>query len=463
MHDCSDFSRALDLGLAGDFHTTAAEATPAQLHAALAKAVLASVSPAWRKSQRLHENARRACYFSAEFLVGRAVYNNLLCLGMTGEAEQLLAARGVDLGVLEEIEDAALGNGGLGRLAACFLDSAATMNLPLDGYGIRYRYGLFRQTIENGFQREQVDDWTRQGDPWSLRCESEAVPVVFFDQTVTAVPYDMPIFGYGTQHVSTLRLWQAEPAVPFDFALFNEQKYAEALADADRAEDISRILYPNDTTPAGKRLRLKQQYFFCCASLQDILRAQKRAHGNDLTRLGDFVSIQLNDTHPVVSIPELLRLLIDVEGMTFDAAFAIARQVFCYTNHTIMSEALEKWDLELMRAVLPRIAELIAEIDARLGAELETRGVPAETARRMRIVQDGRIHMAYLAVYASRAVNGVAQLHTEILTGSLLRDWYALWPERFQNKTNGVTQRRWLALCNPELSALLTRRLGDNG
>ncbi|MBS5281782.1 MAG: glycogen/starch/alpha-glucan phosphorylase, partial [Butyricicoccus pullicaecorum] len=345
--------------------------------------------------------------------------------------------------------------------AACFLDSAATLNLPLDGYGIRYKYGLFKQKIEGGFQKEEADDWTRYGDPWSLRREDEAVRVEFADQTIVAVPYDMPIIGYNTSNIGTLRLWQAEPVQAFDFNLFNAQQYDAAVAERNRAEDISRVLYPNDSTDDGKILRLKQQYFFCSASLQDIIRKYKKTYGNDFSHFAEMNAIQLNDTHPVISIPELIRLLTDGEGLSFDYALDICKQVFSYTNHTILAEALEKWSQHLMERTIPRVFHIIVMLDQYLGGELHQKGITGDKEYSMHILQHGTVHMAYMAIYCSRYINGVAQLHTEILKNDVLRDWYQIYPEKFQNKTNGITQRRWLALCNPELSDLLTRLLGN--
>ncbi len=429
-----------------------------QLHDALAETVMAEIAPAVKKSMEQHLSGRRACYFSAEFLVGRAVYNNLLCLGIADQVKEQL---GEDYDRLEEIEDAALGNGGLGRLAACFLDSAATLGLPLDGYGIRYKYGLFRQTIEDGKQCEYADNWTRFGDPWSKRCDKDRVTVRFADQTVYAVPYDMPIIGAKTDHISNLRLWQAEPINDFDFQLFNRQKYDQCCREKIMAENISRVLYPNDDTEDGKILRLKQQYFFCSASLQDIVKKHKERHGS-LSGLGDMVAVQLNDTHPVISIPELIRLLTG-EGMTFDEALGIAKKVFAYTNHTVMQEALEKWDEKLVRRTLPEIYDIIIMINERLIEELYRKGVDKKKADRMKILSDGMIKMANMAVYCGFCTNGVAEIHTEILKTDLLKDWYGLYPEKFRNETNGITQRRWLALCNRELSELITELLGDDG
>lgn len=447
--------------LKSDYHTTPDKAKPEQLHMAVSKAVMAEIADRWQASAAEHQKGRHAYYFSAEFLMGRMIYNNLLCLGMTREVGELLEESGASLDEFEDVEDCALGNGGLGRLAACFLDSAATLDLPLDGYGIRYKYGLFKQKIQGGFQLEEADDWTRYGDPWGLRREDQQVIVHFADQTIVAVPYDMPIIGYGTKNIGTLRLWQAEAEKPFDFNLFNEQQYDKSVAAANRAEDISRVLYPNDSTDAGKILRLKQQYFFCSASLQDIIRKYKLVYGNDFSHFAEMNAIQLNDTHPVISIPELIRLLTDLEGMSFDDALAICKQVFSYTNHTILAEALEKWSQHLMIATIPRVYDIIVKIDEAFGRELAVKGVSGDKAKTMRIIQHETVHMAFMAIFASRYVNGVAQLHTEILKNDVLKDWYAIYPERFQNKTNGITQRRWLALCNPELSGLLTELLGS--
>lgn len=452
---------AIELYLKSEFQTTPAKAAPYQLHTAVSHALMADIADRWLASDKKHQDARHAYYFSAEFLMGRMIYNNLLCLGMTEEVSQLLEKNGASLESFEEIEDCALGNGGLGRLAACFLDSAATLNLPLDGYGIRYKYGLFKQKIEGGFQKEEADDWTRYGDPWSLRREDESVRVEFADQTIVAVPYDMPIIGYETDNIGTLRLWQAEPVQAFDFNLFNAQQYDAAVSECNRAEDISRVLYPNDSTDDGKILRLKQQYFFCSASLQDIIRKYKKTYGNDFSHFAEMNAIQLNDTHPVISIPELIRLLTDMEGLPFDEALAICKQVFSYTNHTILAEALEKWSQHLMERTIPRVFHIIVKLDQYLGGELHQKGIAGDKEYSMRILQHGTVHMAYMAIYCSRYVNGVAQLHTEILKNDVLRDWYQIYPERFQNKTNGITQRRWLALCNPGLSALLTRLLGS--
>lgn len=434
--------------------------TPQEIHNALGNAVMEYASENWQKSKNAHLNSRRACYFSMEFLVGRAVFNNLLCLGIYDETEAVLNEMGKSLSELEEIEDAALGNGGLGRLAACFLDSAASLDLPLDGYGIRYKYGLFKQGIENGFQTETADNWTKYGDPWSVRHDEETVEVKFNGQTVKAVPYDMPIFGCKTNHVSTLRLWQSEAVNEFDFNLFNQQKYTEASLEKNSAEDISRVLYPNDDTREGKKLRLKQQYFFCSASLQDITKKHFDRFGS-LDNISDSITIQLNDTHPVISIPEFIRILVN-SGMDFEKAFAITKKVFNYTNHTVMPEALEKWECGLVEELLPEVYSIILQINEKLIAEMFAKEKTSEEIEKIKIVRNGLVNMADMAVYCSSYVNGVAEIHTEILKDTVLADWYKLYPERFQNKTNGITQRRWLALCNKELSDLITELLGSD-
>ena len=434
--------------------------TPQELHTALGNAVMEYAAENWEKSRNAHLQSRRACYFSMEFLVGRAVFNNILCLGLYDDVQAVFSEMGKNLSDLEEIEDAALGNGGLGRLAACFLDSAASLDLPLDGYGIRYKYGLFKQGIEDGFQTETADNWTKYGDPWSVRNEDDAVEVKFNGQTVMAVPYDMPIFGCKTKHISTLRLWQSEAINEFDFALFNQQKYTEASLEKNSAEDISRVLYPNDDTREGKKLRLKQQYFFCSASLQDITKKHLERFGT-LENIADSITIQLNDTHPVISIPEFIRIMMN-NGMNFEKAFSIAVKVFNYTNHTVMPEALEKWDCGLVEELLPEVYAIILQINEKLIAQMYEKGKTPEEIAKIKIVRNGLVNMADMAVYCSSYVNGVAEIHTEILKDTVLADWYKIYPERFQNKTNGITQRRWLALCNRPLSAFITELLGKD-
>ncbi|HKM33008.1 MAG TPA: glycogen/starch/alpha-glucan phosphorylase [Oscillospiraceae bacterium] len=449
--------------LLADYHYEIESAAPHALHVALSKAIMESIAPTWLKSEATHSSSKRAYYLSAEFLVGRAIYNNLLALGLTDEVNTALKQHGTDLNALEDIEDAALGNGGLGRLAACFLDSAATQNVPLDGYGIRYKYGLFEQKFVDGFQVEEADNWTVHGDPWSIRKEDESVTVKFAKQSVCAVPYDMPIIGYGGKNINTLRLWQSEPLEDFDFNTFNDQKYDASVREKNRAEDISRVLYPNDNNNPGKALRIKQQYFFCSASIQDILRRHIAKHGTTFNNLSSLYAIQLNDTHPTIAICELIRILCDDYAVDFEKAFSIAQKAFNYTNHTVMAEAMEKWDTRLYKRLLPRVFYYIEKVSQRQIDEFSALGGNfAANLEKCKIINGKAVHMANLAIYGTSAVNGVAQLHTEILIRDTLKHWYDLYPERFQNKTNGITQRRWLALCNPELSALITRLIGSD-
>ena len=439
------------------------EANTWQLHDALSSSVMEAIGPSWMKHSGEKDRGRKAAYLSAEFLVGRAVQNNLLNLGISEKLQKELSKKGTDLNILEDVEDAALGNGGLGRLAACFMESGATMGLPLDGYGIRYRYGLFRQKLEDGFQKEEADDWAKHGDPWSVRRDEDTVRVDFADYSVLAVPYDMPIIGYGGKNISTLRLWQSEPLTEFDFAKFNDQQYDLAVQAKNRAEDISRVLYPNDDALEGKKLRFRQQYFFSSAALADMVRIFKREHGSDLSKFADYNAVQLNDTHPVIAIPELIRILTDEEGMGFAQALEISRKTFAYTNHTIMPEALEKWDARLIKSLVPRVYEIIEMIHAAFEQEklelIRQDKISKALAHRTKIIRNRTVHMAHLAIYGGSYVNGVAAIHTEIIKHDTLRDWYQLYPEKFQNKTNGITQRRWLALCNRELSDMISRKL----
>ena len=439
------------------------EANTWQLHDALSSAVMEAIGPSWMKHSGEKDRGRKAAYLSAEFLVGRAVQNNLLNLGISEKLQKELSKKGTDLNILEDVEDAALGNGGLGRLAACFMESGATMGLPLDGYGIRYRYGLFRQKLEDGFQKEEADDWAKHGDPWSVRRDEDTVRVDFADYSVLAVPYDMPIIGYGGKNISTLRLWQSEPLTEFDFAKFNDQQYDLAVQAKNRAEDISRVLYPNDDALEGKKLRFRQQYFFSSAALADMVRIFKREHGSDLSKFADYNAVQLNDTHPVIAIPELIRILTDEEGMGFAQALEISRKTFAYTNHTIMPEALEKWDARLIKSLVPRVYEIIEMIHAAFEQEklelIRQDKISKALAHRTKIIRNRTVHMAHLAIYGGSYVNGVAAIHTEIIKHDTLRDWYQLYPEKFQNKTNGITQRRWLALCNRELSDMISHKL----
>ena len=420
-----------------------------ELYTAVSKAGVGHVARKWCHPKK----GKRAAYFSAEFLIGRMVYSNLLNAGLYDRFERLMQDNGVSPDVFESIGDAALGNGGLGRLAACYLDSAASCSIALDGYGIRYRYGLFRQSFENGFQRESADDWLRFSDPWSTRREIEAVNVIFKGETVRAVPYDMPIIGYGGKTVNNLRLWQAESDEPFDFELFDKQKYAQASATRVKAERISDVLYPNDSTDEGKKLRLKQEYFLVSASLQDML---KKCSGEPFDK---HHTIQLNDTHPVLAIPELIRLLIK-QGDKFDDAFETARRTFSYTNHTVMPEALEKWSEKLLNAVVPQLLPILRRIQKKLERELVEKGV-ADFSK-FNILENKTVHMARLAIFVSGRVNGVAAIHTDILKNDLFVHWNSVYPDRFVNITNGITQRRWLALANRELTELIAQKIGDS-
>mgnify|MGYP005850439269 FL=1 len=451
-YNCTNILKWTEAQLKYTYDVTLQEATPQELHEALGEAVMMAISDNWSSSKKARLQQRKAYYFSAEYLIGRLVYSNLYNLGILDEMKQLFAAQGVDLAVLEEIEDAALGNGGLGRLAACFLDSAASCDIPLSGYGLRYKFGLFKQSFdEQGSQKENADDWTKFGDPWSYRRYNHTVKVKFPEHTVLAVPYDVPVIGYDTHNINTLRLWQCEAEEELDFSAFNDQDYLRALDQKNKAEDITRVLYPNDSTWEGKRLRIKQQYVLSSASLQDMLRTFKTAHGNDLSRFADYYAVQLNDTHPAMSIPELIRLLME-EGMDFDQSFSIAQRTFSYTNHTVMSEALEKWPLDLLGSVVPEIVDIIRRIDEKLQREHPG----------LFIIKDNTAHMANLSVYVSSYVNGVAEIHSQILKDDLFHDWYQVYPDRFQNKTNGVTPRRWMGLCNPELTQMLKYRIGGD-
>ena len=442
-----------DLGEAKDF----------EIYRALGQAVMENIADNWYDTGKLYEKQKQAFYLSAEFLMGRALGNNLINLGMLKEVQELFDELGIDYNKVEDAEeDSALGNGGLGRLAACFLDSLATLNLPGKGYGIRYRNGIFNQEFRDGYQIEKPETWLKYGDVWSVMRPDDEVIVTFGDGSVRAVPYDMPIIGYGTNNINTLRLWEAHSLVDLDLGKFNQQDYLHATQQKTLAEDISRVLYPNDSTDEGKKLRLKQQYFFVSASLQDIVKRYKKVHGNDFDKFAEFTAIQLNDTHPVIAIPELMRIFIDIEGISWEKAWSIVEKTFAYTNHTILAEALEKWWVGLYEQVVPRVYQITQGIDNQLRELLEQK-FPGDKARqdRMRIINGNMIHMAWLAIYGSHKVNGVAALHTEILKNKELKDWYELYPEKFLNKTNGITQRRWLLQSNPQLASLITELIGD--
>ncbi len=477
------FKEHIRLRLKRRYGKEISEATPHDIYDAVSAAAMEYVLDNWMATRKAFDAApgKQMFYLSAEFLMGRALGNNLINLGCLKEVKEVLDEIGFDYNLIEDQEpDAGLGNGGLGRLAACFLDSLATLDLPGHGYGIRYRYGMFEQKIEQGRQVEVPDNWLEHRDPWTIKRSDLAVIVKFggrvvasmgpdgrerYDvadaETVRAMPYDMPIIGFGTKTVNTLRLWEAHSTNGFDLQLFNDMHYHRAVEKVNQAEDLTRVLYPNDSGPSGKALRLKQQYFFVSASLQDILRNFKRRQGTDFAQLGDFAVVQLNDTHPVVAIPELMRLLMDEEGLGWDAAWTIVTKVFAYTNHTIMAEALEKWPIDLFAATLPRVYNIVEEIDRR-HQELLRAAYPEdwEKRRRMSVVVDGMVHMARLAIIGSFSVNGVAALHTEILKKRELRDWHEWRPEIFNNKTNGVTQRRWLLSANPRLAGLITEAVG---
>jgi len=460
-YDCLNILKWTEAQLKYTYDVSLQDATPQELHEALGEAVMMAISDNWNHSKRTRMHDRKAYYISAEYLIGRLVYSNLYNLGILDEMKKLFAERGVDLAILEDIEDDALGNGGLGRLAACFLDSAASCNIPLSGYGLRYKFGLFKQRFDtNGSQVENADDWTKFGDPWSYRRYNHTVKVKFPEHTVLAVPYDVPVIGYGTNNVGTLRLWQCEAEEELDFNAFNDQDYLRALNAKNKAEDITRVLYPNDSTWEGKRLRLKQQYVLSSASLQDMLRTYKIAHGSDLSRFGEFYAVQLNDTHPAMSIPELIRLLMN-EGMSFDDAFRVAQKTFSYTNHTVLGEALEKWPLNLMRSVVPEIADIICRIDHKMRTEIPM-DFQERRNKKLFIVDEDIVHMANLSIYVGSYVNGVAEIHSQILKDDCFKEWYRVFPERFQNKTNGITPRRWVGLCNPELSKMIREKVGGD-
>ncbi|MFQ6370139.1 glycogen/starch/alpha-glucan phosphorylase [Shewanella sp. YIC-542] len=454
---------------------------------ALALSVKEQLLDNWRntRKQDLQQGKKHVAYLSLEFLMGRTLGNALLNMQLTQECRQLLQEYAVSLETLEQQEhDAGLGNGGLGRLAACFLDSCATLDLNVTGYGIRYEYGMFLQKIVDGYQVEQPDRWLRDGNPWEVRVPQHNVTVQFFGHTqsyvdskgrrhmlwcdtqdVMAVAYDVPIPGYGNGRVNTLRLWKAEATNEFDLAEFNQGDYTEAVAAKNQAEQITMVLYPNDSSENGKELRLRQQYFLSSASLQDLLRQWVQQHGMDFSEFPRYNAIQLNDTHPAIAVPELMRLLVDVYELEWDAAWHIVSNCMAYTNHTLLPEALERWPVRMLAHMLPRILDIIYEINARYLDEVAHRW-PGDVAklRQMSIIEEGdepAVRMAYLAIVASYSVNGVAALHTQLLTTGLFRDFHELWPAKFNNRTNGVTPRRWLAYCNPRLTALISSRLGD--
>ena len=439
-----------------------------------------------RTNQTVQANdSRRVCYLSLEFLMGRLLRNALLSLGLDGEATEAMNELGLKMEDLAGAErDAGLGNGGLGRLAACFLDSCATLKLPVTGYGIRYRYGMFHQKIQDGYQLEEPDSWLRDGYPWEIERPELVVKVPFGGRSehyidldgvgrfrwvdtrdVLAIPFDVPIPGYRNEVVNTLRLWSAAATDEFNLGEFNAGSYTTAVAAKNEAENITMVLYPNDATEHGQELRLRQQYFLASASLQDAIRLWRHSHGDDFSEFADKHCFQLNDTHPAVSVAELMRLLLDECKLGWDEAWDITSKTMAYTNHTLLPEALERWSVDMFRRLLPRVLEIIYEINARFVAEVSRRW-PGDNDRlaRMSLIEEGHepmIRMAYLALIGSFSVNGVAALHSRLLREGLFRDFSELWPHKFNNKTNGVTQRRWLAACNPSLSALINAQLGD--
>jgi starch phosphorylase len=481
--DKESFKASLSARLKRQYGKDISQATKHDLFDAVSASAMEIVLENWMKTRNAYykHQGRRVYYLSAEFLMGRALSNNLINAGIMDGVKEVLKELNIDYNVVEDEEpDAGLGNGGLGRLAACFLDSLATLDYPGHGYGIRYQYGMFEQHIENGCQVEYPDNWLKHRDPWEIKRSDLAVTVKFggnvvchrgpngtsrFEvenaEEVLATPYDMPIVGYDTNTVNTLRLWQASSQDGFDLQLFNQMEYLRAVEKQNSAENISRVLYPNDNGPSGKALRLKQQYFFSSASLQDLMNHFISDHGKDFQKFPDYQVIQLNDTHPVVAIPELMRLLMDEHGLGWEEAWSIVKRTFAYTNHTILAEALEKWPISIFQSLLPRIYQIVEEINRRFTIELREK-YPNDYAKqnRMSIIQNGMIHMAWLAIHGSFSVNGVAALHTEILKTQELADWYGLYPEKFNNKTNGITQRRWLLCANPKLSAFITERIG---
>ncbi|KDE68416.1 glycogen/starch/alpha-glucan phosphorylase [Fusobacterium necrophorum] len=445
------------------FGTTLEEASSFEIYQALGDTIMEKIAKDWYDTKKKYEREKQAFYLSSEFLMGRAMGNNLINLGIQEEVIALLKELGIDYNqVEEEEEDAALGNGGLGRLAACFMDSLATLSLPGQGYSIRYKNGIFNQYLRDGYQVEKPETWLRYGDVWSVARPEDEVIVNFGNTSVRALPYDMPIIGYGTKNINTLRLWEAHAIQDLDLGIFNQQDYLHATQEKTLAEDISRVLYPNDSTDEGKKLRLRQQYFFVSASLQDIMKKFKKIHGREFEKIPEYIAIQLNDTHPVIAIPELMRLLVDIEGVKWEEAWEIVKKTFSYTNHTILAEALEKWWIGLYQEVVPRIFQITEGIHNQFRAEL-SQLYPNDMGKqnRMSIIQGNMIHMAWLAIYGSHKVNGVAELHTEILKGRELRDWYELYPDKFLNKTNGITQRRWLLKSNPQLASYITELIGD--
>lgn len=461
--------------------------SPHYAYEALSMAINDRMIERWKNTAKTYQDqhCKRAYYLSMEFLMGRSLSNAMLNLGVTDIVSKAMYDLGLDLEELEEVEaDAGLGNGGLGRLAACFIDSCATLQLPVTGYGLRYEYGMFSQSIAHGEQIENPDHWLKNGHVWEIERPEESQRIKFGGHTefyideqghekrcwvethdIIAVPYDTPIPGYQNGTVNTLRLWKATATEVFDLQEFNAGDYAESVASKNNAENITMVLYPNDANENGKALRLQQQYLLASASLQDIIAHWVRYHGSDFTHFAEKNCFQLNDTHPSIAVAELMRLLMDHHDLGWKQAWKITTQTMAYTNHTLLPEALERWSVGLMQHLLPRLMEIIFEINAHFMAEVSTHW-PGDSDKmaRLSIIEEGHekyVRMAYLAIVGSYSVNGVAALHSQLLQQGLFKDFYALWPQKFNNKTNGVTPRRWLAACNPELAELITQTIGE--
>jgi starch phosphorylase len=457
------------------------------VYEALSMVISDRLTERWKKTYNTYkkEDCKKAYYLSMEFLMGRTLSNAMLNLGITDNVSQAMYDLGLDIEELIDAEpDAGLGNGGLGRLAACFIDSCATLQLPVTGYGLRYEYGMFSQAIVNGEQIEEPDHWLRNGNIWEIERLEYKQRIKFGGRTerhiddkgtvrvnwvdthdIIAVPFDTPIPGYQNGTVNTLRLWKSTATEEFDLQEFNAGDYAESVAAQNTAENITMVLYPNDANENGKALRLRQQYLLASASLQDILELWVGRHGNDFSEFAEKNCFQLNDTHPSIAVAELMRLLIDIHGLARDEAWEITRKTMAYTNHTLLPEALERWSVNLFKQLLPRLMEIIFDINAHFLVEVSVRW-PGDKDRiaRMSLIEEGgdqHVRMAYLAIVGSYSVNGVAELHSKLLQQGLFHDFYELWPEKFNNKTNGVTPRRWLASCNPELAELITETIGD--
>ena len=481
--DKEKFKKELESNVRMLFRRNLDEATPQQIYQAVAYSVKDDIIDNWIETHKAYEkqDKKMVYYMSMEFLMGRALGNNMINLLCYDDVRETLEELGLDLNLIEDQEpDAALGNGGLGRLAACFLDSLATLGYPAYGCGIRYRYGMFKQKIENGYQVEVPDNWLKYGNPFEIKRDEYAVEVKFGGyvdvemhngrqkfvqkgyQSVRAVPYDMPIVGYGNHIVNTLRIWDAEAINNFNLDSFDKGEYQKAVEQENLARTICEVLYPNDNHMAGKELRLKQQYFFISASVQRAIAKYKETH-DDIRKFHEKVTFQLNDTHPTVAVAELMRILVDEEGLEWDEAWEITRKTCAYTNHTIMAEALEKWPIELFSRLLPRVYQIVEEINRRFVIEIQNK-YPGdqEKIRKMAILYDGQVRMAHLAIAGSYSVNGVARLHTDILKKRELKDFYEMMPEKFNNKTNGITQRRFLLHGNPLLASWVTDKIGDD-